>query len=216
MAVRYYDDAICEKLKSWIKKSNIRVLKPNEVTRLFQLQAEDKNDEPLTLPLIAISRDPSINISVATRRSLTCDGLKLDGTRLATVQLEAIPLEIHYQVDIYTQKYEEGDEYLRQFIYGFVNYPKMKVEIPYNGAKIEHVCYLRLANTVTDNSDVAEKLFPDEFTRWTLQLTLNDAYLFSVPVNENGRIIGADLEMVDSNNLESEIEVILTEQDLNN
>jgi hypothetical protein len=128
-------------------------------------EADQKDDEPLTLPLIAISRDPNLNISVSTKRNLTFDGKKLDGSSLQSIQLDAIPIDLNYQIDIYTQKYDEGDEYLRNFIFNFVNYPQMKVLLPYNGSNIEHVCYIRLSNTATDNSDVSEKLFADQFTR---------------------------------------------------
>lgn len=206
MGVRFYDDALVKKINKWIKDPNLVVLKPNEVSRLWQVRADQKNDEPLTLPLIAISRDPNINISVSTKRNLTFDGLKLDGTKMQTIQLGAIPVDINYQIDIYTKKYEEGDEYMRNLIFNFVNYPKMKVLLPYNGANIEHVCYTRLSPNVTDNSDVSEKLFPDQFTRWSLQISVHDAYLFSIPTKENARLVGVDLEL--TNNLSKNAEII--------
>ena len=200
MAIRFYDEAIVNKIQKWLKKeTNVMVLKPNEVSRLWQTKADQENDKPLTLPLIAISREPSVNMSVSTRRNLTCDGVKLDGTPLKSLQLDAIPISINYQIDIYTKRYDEGDEYLRNFIFNFVNHPQMTVELPYNGANIEHICYTRLNNTVTDNSDVSEKLYFDEFTRWSLQVEIHDAYLFSVPVKDNAKIVAVDFEM--ANNL---------------
>ena len=46
MAVRYYDDAMVAKLKRWIPDaSRLRVLKPDESTRLMQLQADDSGDK---------------------------------------------------------------------------------------------------------------------------------------------------------------------------
>lgn len=197
MAVRFYDEAIVNKIQKWIKDPNMVILKPNEVGRLFQVRADQKNDQPLTLPLISISRDPTINMDISTKRNLTFDGLKVGSDIKESVQLGAIPIGITYQIDIYTQRYEEGDEYLRNFIFNFVNHPKMKILIPYNGSNIEHVCYTRLNTSATDNSDVSEKLFPDEFTRWTLQVEIHDAYLFSVPVKENAKVVGAELELTD-------------------
>ena len=217
MAVRFYDEAIVNKIQKWIKDPNMVILKPNEVGRLFQVRADQKNDQPLTLPLIAISRDPSLNMDVSTKRSLSCDGLKVGSTVKDSVQLDAIPISITYQIDIYTQRYEEGDEYLRNFIFNFINHPKMKILIPYNGSNIEHICYTRLSNTATDNSDVSEKLFPDQFTRWTLQIEIHDAYLFSVPVKENGQIVGAMLELTNPavyKNKEPKLENIVWEGDI--
>lgn len=197
MSVRYYDEAIVNKIQKWIKDPNMHVLKPNQVSRLWETRADEKNDEPLTLPLVAISRDPSVSLKVSTKRNLSCDGLKLDGTKLRTLQLNAIPIQISYNIDIYTQRYDEGDEYLRNFIFNIVNHPKMKISIPYNDVNIEHVCTLLLDNTVTDNSDVSEKLFADQFTRWTLHVSVESAYLFSVPVQENAQVVGAALDLVD-------------------
>lgn len=191
MGIRFYDEAIVEKIKGWISDPNLLVLKPNEVSRLWQIRDNQKNDEPLTLPLIAISRDSNINVSVTTRRPLTFNGVKVDGTPLKTLHLDGIPVDINYQIDIYTKEYEAGDEYLRSMIFNLVNHPTMYVHIPYNGSDIQHVCNLRLDNSVIDNSDITEKMFPDQFTRWTLKVTANDAYLFNAPITTNKRIIGA-------------------------
>lgn len=221
MAVRFYDEAIVNKIQKWIKDPNMVILKPNEVGRLFQVRADQKNDQPLTLPLISISRDPTINMDISTKRNLTFDGLKIGSNVHESVQLGAIPIGITYQIDIYTQRYEEGDEYLRNFIFNFINHPKMKILIPYNGSNIEHVCYARLVSTATDNSDVAEKLFPDQFTRWTIQVEIHDAYLFSVPTKENGIIAGVELQLasvnvkekVDTNSVELDWDGEVTEID---
>ncbi len=216
MGVRLYDEAIVKKIQKWIKDPDMVVLKPNEVSRLWQVRADQKNDEPLTLPLVAISRDPTINIDVATKRSLTCDGANLtkNNAERVTIKLDAIPILINYQIDIYTQKYEEGDEYLRNFVFNFVNHPKMKILLPYNGSNIEHICYTRLANNVTDNSDVSEKLFADQFTRWSLQVSIHDAYLFSVPIKEDGKIVtNVDIQNTQSTEMALEHEHASTEED---
>ena len=63
------------------------------------------------------------------------------------------------------RRFEEGDEYLRNFVFNFVNYPKMTIMLPYNDANIEHICYTRLDNTLSDTSNISQKLFPDAFTR---------------------------------------------------
>lgn len=196
--ISIYDDAIIKKFKKWFpNEENLKILKPSEVSRLWQMKADQNNDKPLTLPMIAISRDPSVTIDIAGRRNLSCDGVNLEGSPLTTLQLNAIPIDISYQVDIYTENYEDGDTYIRQIIYNIVNHPRMTVLIPYNDSNIKHICYLWLESEITDNSDIAEKRFPDQFTRWTIRLSVHDAFLFSVPVQTNGRIIGAELEVKD-------------------
>ena len=187
MAVRYYDEAIYNKIQGWVTDKRMTILKPDEVTRLFQVVADKSNDKPIKLPLIAISRDRSITLSVSTKRNLTYDGLKVGSSQEQnkTIQLNAIPITINYQIDIYTQKYEEADVYLREFIFQLINHPKLEIEIPYNGVKISHVANLRLQPEISYNSDISERLFPGQFTRWTLQLELQDAYLFNTPVKNN-------------------------------
>lgn len=216
MAVRFYDEALWDKIQRWIRDPNMTILKPNETSRLFQLRSDQNNDKPLTLPLIALSRDTSITLDIPHKRNLSFNGVILDQTREKTVQLNAIPLGLNYQLDIYTKRYDEGDEYLRNFIFNFVNHPQMKITLPYNGAEIDHICYVRLEGTATDNSDIGEKLFADEFTRWTLQLRIDDAYLFSIPIKDNIILTGAEVLTRDTETNELEYQGSLLIDDIEN
>lgn len=191
MGVRFYDEALVNRIKSWTKDSNLKVLSPDEVTRLFEIKADESNDEPLVLPFVALSRDRNINIDIAHKTSMSFDGLHVKSNLQKTLQLNAVPISINYQLDIYTRSYEEGDEYLRNFIFFLINYPKLTINIPYNDSNIEYECYINLLNSVSDNSDIAERLFPGQFTRWTLNLSISKAYLFSVPINRNYSIDGS-------------------------
>ena len=100
MGVRYYDEAIFKKIQKWIKDPNMVILKPNEVSRLWQVRADQKDDQPLTLPLIAISRDPTLNVDIPNKRSLSCDGAEIGKTENEVVKLDAIPITVNYQLDI--------------------------------------------------------------------------------------------------------------------
>ena len=214
MAISMYDEAIIKKFKKWFpNENNLKILKPNEVSRLWQIKANENNDKPLTLPLIAISRDPSVSIDIPGRRNLSCSGVNLDGSEMATLQLNAIPINISYQVDIYTDSYENGDTYLREVIFNIVNHPKMKVLIPYNGTNIKHVAYLWLESDITDNSDIPEKKFPDQFTRWTIRVSVHDAFLFGVPLKPNAKIIGVELDVKENNPKNDTIEVLYNAED---
>ena len=181
MAIRYYDEALAQKIKNWVKESSVTILKPDEVERRLQELADGKNDKPITLPLIALSREPEIEILSTNKKPLSYDGAKLNANDSKTQQLNAIPIEIHYQLDIFTREYAEADEYLRNFIFNFINYPKLHIVIPYNDVNIIHDSNIRIASTITDTSDIKMKLAPDQFTRWTIKLILDDAYLFSIP-----------------------------------
>lgn len=206
MAIRFYDEAIANKIQKWIKDPNLRILKPDETNRLFKLRASQTDDKPITLPLIALSRDTSFEILNTNKNPMSFNGNYLDRQSDRTAQLNAIPIELNYQLDIYTKEYEVGDEYLRDFIFHFINNGAIKIIIPYNGVNEEHIAYLKINSTVTDNSDIPEKLFPDQFTRWTIQFTLKDAYLWSVPINKNWKISDAELRIINKNNGEVIVE----------
>ena len=197
MSVALYDEAILKKFKRWFPDQDINILKPNESKRLFELLADKGDDQPITFPVIAISRDPSIGLDITGRRALSCSGVELDGSKDNTLVLNAIPMNIAYQIDIYTKKYEDGDTYIRQLLFNLVNYPKMTVLIPYNNVNVKHVANLWVEPEITDNSDIAEKLFADQFTRWTIRVTVHDAFFFSVPVQENYKLAGVELEVKD-------------------
>lgn len=198
MAIRYYDDVLAERLKRWLpENSDLRVLKPDETRRLFELLANDGNDKNIKVPFIALSRDTSIEINSNIKQNKSFDGLKLLNNDDATLQLNVIPITVNYQLDIYTKTYEEGDEYLRNFLFKLINNPLLKIEIPYNGTCIQHTANIRVADQVSDTSDISERLFSGQFTRWTIQLELQDAFLFSTPYRKNWRLDGVGIDVSD-------------------
>lgn len=196
MAIRYYDQALTEKIKGWVKDPNLNVLSPSDTARLFQMKMDQNNDKPLSLPFVALSRDSDMEVIVTQKRPLTYDGASLSATKKSTKILNAIPIKLSYQLDIYTRYFAEADEYARNFIFNFINYPGLHIELPYNDSNIVHDSTVLLESTVSDNSDIAERLIKSQFTRMTLKLTIDDAYLFSIPFKENWKV---ELSTVDQN-----------------
>ena len=197
MGIRYYDKAIYDKIQSWVKDPNMRILKTEETARLFQIRADQNNDAPIKLPLISLVRFPDVDIKYSKIRPLSFDGKHLASSDSKTLQLNAIPITLIYQLDIYTRYFEEGDEYLRNFIFNLVNFPKLEITLPYNDANIISEAYIELLPKASDTSGISERLFADQFTRWTLQFELKDGYLFSIPFRDNWSIEEADLSIMD-------------------
>lgn len=205
MAIRYYDDALTVKLKKWIPdNSNLRVLKPNETHRLFETKADDQDDSPFKLPFVALSRDTDIELLLNIKNPMSYDGLKIleskDG--MTTAQFNVIPIKVNYQLDIYTKTYEEGDEYVRSFLFKLINNPVIKITIPYNDMNIEHIANIRVLSNVSDTSDISERIFSGQFTRWTIQMELQDGFLFSIPYRTNWRFYTDDGSVVTPEELE--------------
>lgn len=192
MAIRYYDEALYEKIKNWVVDPNLTILKPSESSRLFQLRADQNLDKPLTLPLIALSRNNDIEIISTAKKALYYDGGHISATPEQSKLLNGIPIRISYQLDIYCKKFEEADEYMRNFVFNIINFPNIEIEIPYNGAKYIHKSTLSLEQSISDTSDIPERLVSGQFTRLTLRLYIDDAYLFSVPFMDNWSIEYSD------------------------
>ena len=195
MALRYYDDVVAAKIKYWMPDDNtLRVLKPDETKRLFETYADDKKDTPVKLPLIALSRSPDLELLLNIKNPRSFDGLKLEQTQKNTRQLNVIPVKLLYQMDIYTKTFEEADEYLRQYLFKLINNPKIHIDIPYNNTTYSHVAYIRVLSNVSDTSNISERIFSGQFTRWTIQFEIQDAFFFSIPYRNNWRLYVDDAD----------------------
>ena len=198
MSVRFYDEALTEKVKSWIKDPNLKVLGPQESTRLFQLRADESNDKPLSLPMIAISRDSDFEIISTAKKALTYDGGHIAADENKSELLNGIPISLSYQIDIYCKFFAEADEYVRNFIFNIINYPNLHIVIPYNNSNIVHDSTVLIQSGVSDNSSIQERLISGQFTRMTIKVVIDDAYLFSVPFMSNWKIEYSDDILVEN------------------
>lgn len=195
MSVYLYDEALVNKIKNWIGSADIHVYSPQNTKRLFQIIADEHNDKPIELPIICLDRKPSYSIDIVNKQPLSYDGLSITSTFERTIQLNAIPVTLNYQLDVYTRHLKDADELTRNLIFNMINFPTVSVELPYNNQHIVHDSTILLANEVTDNSDIAERLIQGQFTRFTLDFTVQNAYLWDVRSREN---IHIDLHVVEA------------------
>lgn len=200
MAINYYDEAITQKIRGWLADSSkLRVLSPDESKRLIELRAEDSGDKPLELPMIALSRNKDIELESAIKQNKSFDGLIIqnDTKTASTVHLNVIPIKTTYQLDIYTKKRIEADEYVRQYLFKLINNPQIIIEIPYNNYIVRHTANLRVLNTISDTSDISTHIFPGQFYKWTIQLELHDGFLFSIPQKQGWRLCCIEVTAAD-------------------
>lgn len=205
LAINYYDEAITQKIRNWLADSSrLRVLSPDESNRLIQLHAEDTNDSELKLPFIAVSRNKDIEIESAIKQNKSFDGLIINtednGATGTSMHLNVIPVKTTYQIDIYTKKRIEADEYVRQYLFKLINNPQIIIEIPYPHKEnyvVRHTANLRVLNTISDTSDISTHLFAGQFYKWTIQLELQDGFLFSIPQKNSWRLVEPVLELAD-------------------
>ena len=180
MSVALYDDALRKKLERWTKDTSVTILTPSETKELFSITADLQNDKPLKLPLIALRRTSGFSLLSTAKRPLSFDGATLDATHEKASQLNGIPISIPYQIDVYTRYQHEADEYIRNLVFNIINFPKIEVCIPYNNENYIHDSNMRLNTEVADNSDIPERLISGQFTRMSLSIYVDDAYLWDV------------------------------------
>ena len=77
------------------------------------------------------------------------------------------------------------DEFVRNLVFNFINFPVLTVKLPYNSADVESDAIILLQGEVQDNSDVPERVVPGQFTRYTLSIKVEGAYLYDVRVRDN-------------------------------
>lgn len=190
MGVRFYDQALLDKLRSWVKDPNATILGPGDINRTFQIIADKTNDKPITFPLIILSRDGTVNLNNNSMRPLTYDGYKLIGSSddSKRVQLNGVPITLNYQIDIVTKYYAEADEYVRNFVFNLINYPNVQINIPYNDLNFIHKSSIVLDPAIVDNSDNPQRLFQGQLSDWSIKFSIDNAYLFSVPFNKTWTI----------------------------
>lgn len=198
MALEYYDDAIAAKLEAWTPSNlKLRILKPDETKRLFEVLADDSKDKNIKLPMIALSRNNDIELLLNVKNPRSYDGLKIEQTEDQTTQMNVIPIKLQYQMDIYTKTQAEASEYLRQYLFKLINNPVIKIEVPYNNKGIKQIANIRVLSTISDTSDIQQHLFPGQFTRWTIQMEIQDAFLYNVPYRINWKIYVDDDHLLD-------------------
>ena len=199
MSLKLYDDALLEKLKEWTKKiKGMHIYGPSNTVQLFEITADETKDKPIKLPIIALTRQNGYTILNPNKNVRTYDGAMTDSDEEYSFTLNSIPIQIDYKLDVYTRKFEEADVYMRELIFNFINHPTLHITIPYNSLNREHVATVRISNNVEDNSDVPEMHFKyGQFTRFSLDINIDDAYLWSVRRRNNIYIEDiADIEIV--------------------
>ena len=197
MSVTLYDEAIVNKIKKAMGE-DVRVLSPDETMDLFKIKADMNNDKPIALPFISITRDRNIDLEYPHKKMMTFDGIMLDADNNTTLQIDAIPMKLGYSIEIYTRYKKDADAYMREIVFGLVNNPVVKIILPYHNINYPHWSNIQLLSTIEDNSDVPNRLASDQFTRWTISFTIDDAYLFSLPYVPNVHIGDTELETIEN------------------
>lgn len=188
LSVYLYDEAILKKLESWTDGTSVTVLGVDDTKRLFEVEADVRNDESIKLPLLSLKRTSSFDILHTAKTPMASYGATIKASAEKSTKLNGIPISISYQLDVYTRHYKEAEEYIRNLIFNIIDYPKIFVEIPYEGINYIHDSNLIIKSTVLDNSSDTMRLNFGQFTKLSIQFDVPDAYLWDVRTRKNKRI----------------------------
>lgn len=125
------------------------------------------------------------------------DGLTLNKTEEKTLQMNVIPVKLQYQLDIFAKTQAEAEQYVREYLFKLINNPVIKIVIPYNGQEVPQIANIKVLSNVADTSDIPQRLFVGQFTRWTIQLEILDAFLYNLPYRQNWKIFIDEDEVLD-------------------
>lgn len=187
MGARFYDEALIAKIRSWVGDQRLSVISSSDVSQLFATTADQQNDNGVELPLIAITRS-GFSISNTNRTDLSINGPTLEVNRQRSEWLNAIPINLRYQIDVYSRYMEQADEIIRNMIFNIVNFPRLTISLPYYDQDIKQTSSIHLDGQVQDNSAIPERLIYGQFTRLTLNIDILDAYLYDLRIGDNKKI----------------------------
>ena len=208
MSIKLYDDALLNKLRYWTQDTSVTLTGVNESTKLFTTVADMNNDNPIELPLIALSRPGGFLIEDKYKQPKSYNGALVAYNEHRSAKLNAIRISIPYQLDIYARYQEEADEYIRNIVFNIINYPLVTISIPYHDLGLNHDSNIRLISDVEDNSDIPERLISGQFKRYTIELNIDDAYLFDVRVKDNLKLVEGQLNILNDTNMSNSTEQI--------
>lgn len=199
MSTFIYDEALTEKLRNWTDKTKTEIYGPNETSRMFEVIADKNGDEPIKLPIITIERDRGFEIinSGTTRRPLSYDGTPSKADEKYGDTINAIPISIAYQINVYARYAKEADILVRNLIFNVINYPKLEVIVPKvvvydkNGCINDfiHTARIELSSTsIQDNSNERERFIEGNYTKLSFLIQINDAYLWDLREHRTAEI----------------------------
>lgn len=185
MGAYLYDEALLAKLKYWTEDTNVHVYSPEDSRQLFSVLADTSGDKPIQFPIICLNRNGGYEVTNTSKKPTTYNGKILDVTESKSTMLNVIPITLSYRLDVYTRFLKEADMYARNLVFNIINYPSLTIKVPYRETGFEHRATIRLSENVEDTSGQSIRLSVGQLTRFSLYITIDDAYLWDVRVVNN-------------------------------
>lgn len=185
MSLYLYDTALIDKFKSWTRDTDLHVYGTEETRRLFEAKLDENKDKPIKLPMVCLKRHSTTTIVNPNLTPKVIDGYTIEASISTSLQLNAIPIKLDYTLDIYSRYYQEADELSRNFLFNLLSYPTVQIILPYQGKQWKVNSYIKLNEEYEDTSGIEERLNLGQFTRFSINFSLEDAYLWDIRARDN-------------------------------
>lgn len=192
MSLKLYDTALLEKIEKWTDKTSLHVYSPGDSKHVKEVILDEGEDKNIVLPFIVINRDDGYTLNNYNKIPMTFSGKKLHADDTKVITLNAIPITINYNIDVYTRYLDEVDAYVRELVFNIINYPKLEVIIPYMGINMKHYSNIRLSSYNVSDISASERLASDDITCYRIQINVDDAYLWDVRARTTAEIVSDD------------------------
>lgn len=201
-----YDMSIVEDLRTRFNRDQDGKPKTNNkvyitsVDNVFNIIG-DLSDDKINMPLISLQRN---GWSLASKKPqyMIWSGYPVkedydnDGKIDKISRIQAIPITINYQLDVWTRDRITNDAIMREIIFYYTQRPTLLVKIPY-GLNYVHDFNIFFDNDIEDNSDIVEHVNRGQFFRQTVGVYTDDAYLWKSRIRKPATINAIDFTMYD-------------------
>lgn len=178
ISVYWYDESIVNKLRTISGDNRIAVL-PTDT--LFRYVANLREDN-VKFPLVALTR-LGYTIRQVNRVPASYQGAQFGDKDGKVKEIQFIPIEINYQLDVITRSRLENDTFTDELLFYFINNPTLSVEIK-KGANISHVFSMVFNPDVVDNSDIESHMSNGEYFRSTMTFQVSDAKMWKTTLKD--------------------------------
>lgn len=194
--IALYDIALWNKINKYIPQTGLntqKVYKPDQMDQFLKIMADENNDKKILFPLIKIDREKDFELLSNIKNLKTFNGNKIYQDNDQTMVSNVIPIKLNYQINIFTGSYNSGCEWVRSLLFKLINNPVIDITIPYQKSNLTYVTNIRVLPTISDISDMSQRLYPGQFSCFSIKLELHDANLFNIPIRSNWKIDGAEI-----------------------
>lgn len=193
MSADLYDNAIINSLREITQDTRIHI---SPVENVFRTIAKLENTEDkIELPLISVTRTGWSLLNAHHTQKLAGDTLSYDTEKDWVQNIQMMPIQINYLLDVWTKTRKENDLIMRELIFYYSTHPTLKVQIPYN-SDYEHTFNIYFNADIDDNSDIVEHKNRGEYFRQTIGFYTDDAYMWKTSSRPFTKVI-IDVEVED-------------------